>query len=130
MGGSLNHRIGAPFVNPVVGPLSTSLEGLKMFMKTVLEHQPWIQDPTLIPLPWREPSLTNSLGGGKKLKVGILWSDEVVRPHPPIHRALQEMAKELRNIKNVEVVDWKPYKHDLAWELIVSLLLHYLLELV
>ena len=118
----MNHHIGAPYVNAVNGPLSTSLEGLKVFMKTIIDHKPWIQDPTLIPLPWREFGLTNSLGGGRKLKIGILWDDEVVKPHPPILRALQEMAEKLRAIKNVEVVDWNPYKHDLAWELIVSLI--------
>ena len=89
-------------------------------METVLAYKPWIQDPTLIPLPWREADLHLSPAGGKKLKIGILWSDGVVKPHPPIQRGLREIADRLTNVKGIEVVEWTPYKHDLAWEIIVS----------
>ena len=36
-------------------------------------------------------------------------------------RALEEVVRKLREVGSVEVVEWKPYKHDFAWELIVSL---------
>lgn len=58
---------------------------------------------------------------GKKLKVAVLWDDGVVKPHPPILRALDEVVSKLKQTENVEIVDWKPYKHDLVWEIIVSL---------
>lgn len=90
-------------------------------MKTVLAYKPWVQDPALIPLGWRDQSFNASLGGHKKLKIGILWSDDIVKPHPPVRRALQEVADKLKALKDVETVEWKPYKHDLAWEIIVSL---------
>lgn len=45
---------------------------------------------------------------------------QTVRPHPPITRALKEVVTRLREIDNIEVVDWEPYKHGFAWELIVS----------
>ena len=89
-------------------------------MKTVLAYKPWVQDPTLIPLPWREENLNLSPAGDKKLKIGILWSDGIVKPHPPVQRGLKEMANKLANVTGIEVVDWTPYKHDLAWEMIVS----------
>jgi amidase len=65
--------------------------------------------------------LLKSEDGKPKLKVGILWHDGVVMPHPPITRALKEIADRLKGVASVAIVDWKPYKHDLAWEIISSL---------
>lgn len=113
-------NLGSGHVNGVVGPLSTSLQGVKLFMQIVLAYKPWVQDPTLIPLAWREENLNLSPAGDKKLKIGILWSDGIVKPHPPIQRGLQETANKLKSVKGIEVVEWTPYKHDLAWEIIVS----------
>ena len=105
----------------VIGPLSTSLEGIKLFMKTILAAKPWLVEPSLIPLPWKDVGAQLLSNGTKKLKIGILWTDEVVRPHPPVMRALKEVAEKLKGVEGVEIVDWKPYKHDEAWEVISSL---------
>ena len=104
----------------MVGPLSTSLQGVKLFMKTVLAYKPWVQDPTLVPMAWRDELFKFASDGDTKLKIGILWSDEIVKPHPPVQRALREMVNKLMNVKGIEVVEWKPYNHDLAWEILVS----------
>ena len=50
-----------------------------------------------------------------------MWHDNVVTPHPPITRALQEVVSRLQTLPNVEVVDWKPHLHDEAWAIISSL---------
>ena len=105
----------------VIGPLSTSLEGIKTLMKIVLSAKPWLVEPSLVPLPWRDGESHLVSAGKKRLKVGIMWSDEVVRPHPPVIRALKEVAEKLKAVDGVELVDWKPYKHDEAWEIISSL---------
>ncbi|TVY40668.1 putative amidase [Lachnellula occidentalis] len=104
-------------VVPTIGPLSTSLEGCKLFIKTLLDSKPWLKEPTLMPFPWKQEDFFK----GKKLKVGVLWDDEVVKPHPPVTRALKQMVDKLKSTGNVEVVEWKPYKHDLAWEIIANL---------
>ena len=106
---------------PVAGPLSTSLGGVKLFMKTVIAAQPWLVEPSLLPFPWRDQESHLETPKGKKLKIGVLWSDEVVTPHPPVLRALREVADKLRALDGFEVVDWKPYKHDEAWEIIARL---------
>ena len=103
-----------------MGPLSTSLGGIKLFMKTVLAGKPWRTDPSLIPMPWRDTRSLLELCGRTKLKIAVLWDDGVVKPHPPITRALTEVIRKLNEFDDVEVVRWEPYKHDLAWELIVS----------
>lgn len=99
----------------VLGPLSTSLGGVKLFMKTVLAAKPWLKEPSLIPMPWRdEETYLPTFPGGKKLKVAVLWDDGIVKPHPPVVRALREIAAKLKAIEGVELVDWEPYDHDEA----------------
>lgn len=89
-------------------------------MKTVIDGKPWIKEPSLVALPWREPAPL----AGKKLKIAVLWDDGVVKPHPPVTRALEQVVEKLKAGGNVEIVDWNPYKHDEAWAIIVYHLLH------
>ena len=101
----------------VLGPLSTSLGGVKLFMKTVLAAKPWLNEPSLIPMPWRDQeTYFPTIAGGKKLKVAVLWDDGIVKPHPPVVRALREVADKLKAIEGIELVDWQPYDHDEACE--------------
>ena len=93
-----------------------------LFMKTLIDAKPWIREPSLIPLPWKtESQLQATPRGERKLKVGVMYDDGIVRPHPPVLRALRTMADRLKGVPGIEVVDWKPYKKDLAWDIIASL---------
>ncbi len=105
----------------VIGPLSTTLEGVKLFMKTAIAAKPWLVESSLIPFPWRDQESYLGRGQEKKLKVGVIWDDGIVKPHPPIIRALKEIVDKLKTVQDVEIVNWKPYKHDEAWEIIASL---------
>ncbi|KAF1957625.1 amidase [Byssothecium circinans] len=107
---------GADAIDSVLGPLSTYLSGLKLFMKTIIDAQPWLTEPALIPMPWRDYTLPQ----GRPLRVGVLWNDGVVRPHPPITHALKMVTEQLQQ-NGVEVVDFKPHLHDEAWAIISSL---------
>lgn len=107
---------GAEQIVPTIGPLSTSLEGVKLFTKTLIDAKPWLKEPSLLPFPWKEEDNF----AGRKLRVAVLWDDGVVKPHPPVTRALQQVVDKLKEQGNVEIVEWKPYKHDLAWEIVVS----------
>lgn len=114
--------LGAEHIIPVIGPLSTSLDGVKMFMKTLIAAKPWLTESSSLPFPWDDT--TNHLttrGSTTKLKIAVMWDDGIVKPHPPIIRAMREIAEKLKQVEGVEVVDWKPYKHDLAWEIIGGL---------
>jgi Asp-tRNA(Asn)/Glu-tRNA(Gln) amidotransferase A subunit family amidase len=108
---------GAEQIVPTIGPLSTSLEGCKIFTKALIDAKPWLKEPSLLPIPWKNEIF---FPAGKKLKVAVLWDDGVVKPHPPVTRALKQIVDKLEANDNVEVVEWKPFKHDLAWEIIVS----------
>lgn len=117
MGGLTATQLGEEQVVPTIGPLSTSLEGCKLFIKTIIDAKPWYKEPTLLPFPWREEDFFK----GRKVKVAVMWDDGVVKPHPPVTRALQQVVSKLQGRENIEIVEWKPYKHDLAWEIIVCI---------
>jgi amidase len=59
-------------------------------MKVVLDAQPWLLEPILVELPWKE-----SIELPKSMKIAVMWHDGVVQPHPPITKCLQETAKAL-----------------------------------
>lgn len=109
---------GADCIDTVVGPLSTSLGGLKLFMNTIISSKPWLSEPAIIPIPWNS---SYAITPFQPLKIGVLWHDNVVKPHPPITRALQSVAERLKTLPNVSVVDWQPHLHDEAWAIISSL---------
>lgn len=98
------------------GPMSSSREGLNLFMRTYLDCEPWIREDNLVPIPWRTVTLP------QKLKIAIMWSDGIVNPHPPVIRALRSVAEVLSAARtDFEVVDWKPDGHDECWKLTSAL---------
>ncbi|KAI5923588.1 acetamidase [Camillea tinctor] len=111
---------GAEHVIAAIGPMSTSLAGLKLFTQAVLDREPWLREPTLIPIPWREEEARRAYEG-RRVRVGVMVDDGVVMPHPPVKRAMAGVVEKLRKSPNVEVVEWKPWDHDRAWSIIASL---------
>ena len=77
--------------------------------------QPWLKDVKCIPIPWRQ------IEPKKKLKIAIMWDDGVVRPTPPVRRALKATAEKLKEAGH-EVVDWAPKGHRKALEILVMIL--------
>ncbi|KAI5299383.1 hypothetical protein KEM56_003289 [Ascosphaera pollenicola] len=96
------------------GPMTTSREALSLLMKVLADSEPWKVTPSLIPKLWTPYHFD------KPLKVAVLWDDGVVKPHPPITRALKEVAESCKNA-GMEVVDWTPIEHDRAWDLTSAL---------
>ncbi|KAF2837041.1 putative fatty-acid amide hydrolase [Patellaria atrata CBS 101060] len=114
--------LGEEQIIPCIGPMSTSLEGIKLFMKVLIDQRPWLTEPSLLPFEWRDSKdWLRREDGKRRLKVAVLWDDGIVKPHPPIIAALQAMVHGMKKSEDISVVNWKPYKHDLAWEIIASL---------
>jgi amidase len=87
---------GQDSVPSVLGPLSASLSGIKVFMKSVIAQQPWLKDPLVARKKWDEDEYKLiDHGGGKQMCFGILWDDGDVVPHPPIIRGLELTKKAL-----------------------------------
>jgi amidase len=73
------------------------VNGLKIFMKAMVDAKPWISDPLALRLPWNEDAyrLADHGGEGGKLCFAILWDDGVCKPMPPYTRALHETKQVL-----------------------------------
>jgi amidase len=95
------------------GPMTNSVDGVKAFMKAVVNAKPWLKDPLAVRKKWQEDEYNLAdHGSGKDLCFAIMWDDGVVVPHPPIRRSL-EMTKAALEKAGHKVIDWKPIKHRL-----------------
>ena len=90
---------GQEAVKSVVGALAPTLAALQMWCEAILSTEPWRVDPNVLPIPWRGVTLPESL------VFGVVMDDGVVRPLPPIARALHETkaALEARGHKVVVI---------------------------
>jgi amidase len=76
--------------------MARSLSTIEYFMQNLLDSNPWNLDPGCIPIPWRE-ELAAPPPPNWKLKLGIVYDDGVVRPQPPVMRAMRETARRLKD---------------------------------
>ncbi|OTB07283.1 hypothetical protein M426DRAFT_318298 [Hypoxylon sp. CI-4A] len=114
-----------------VGFFSTSIDGIGLILQSVLSTQPWIRDPTVVPLPFRQDVVDSYLAranvdgtvktGHTPLKLGVLWTDGVVGPHPPIARGLRMVVDAVKKAGH-KVVDWEPPSHALAKKIHLSII--------
>lgn len=81
-------------VPPVAGPMATSLATTEDFMENLLASDPWNLDPSAIPIPWRKDLA--SPPKDRKLRLGVVFDDGIVRPQPPITRAMRETVQALK----------------------------------
>ncbi|KAF3763258.1 hypothetical protein M406DRAFT_94271 [Cryphonectria parasitica EP155] len=114
--GQTGVSLGQESIRGVAGPLAHSVEGLEIWMRSVLEQEPWEYETSLMPVPWRKDV---KLGKGEFV-VGVLWDDGIVKPHPPILRALKHAVSRLKEA-GVKVVDWEPYDHQRGWDVLAPL---------
>ncbi|KAL1404951.1 hypothetical protein Q8F55_008563 [Vanrija albida] len=96
------------------GPMARSVDDLEKYMRLVAASEPWRKDPTLDVKPWREVQ-------PKRLRVGVLRDDGVVRPTAPIRRALDAAVEKLRASGEFDVVDYAPFRSAENWEIISAL---------
>jgi len=111
---------GAEQILGVIGPLSTSIAGIKLFMQTLIDAQPWLIESSLTPLPWRS-NPADFESSRKKIRVAVMTWDGTVQPHPPVQRALEEVAIKMLANELVEVTHWEPSGSEEAWEIIVCI---------
>ena len=114
--GMANSMDGQNTVLSVVGPLSQSVGGLRLAVKSLLAQQPWLHDPLVIELPWRDEqeeeileSVKSQTIGKGKLSFGVLRNDGVVTPHPPVQRAVEAVVKVLEKLGH-QVIRLNLYK--------------------
>lgn len=119
-----NSMDGQNTILSVVGPLATSVGGLQLVIKALLTQQPWLYDPLVVELPWRDEQEKAVLdlirsNDGKKLAFGVMRMDGAVQPHPPVRRAVEIVVKILTSLGH-EVIDWEPPSHSALVDIAVS----------
>lgn len=88
--GASNIFAGAEALESVLGPMANSLESLEVFMKAVVGARPWEWDSRVVEREWKEEKLE------VRKTFAIMRWDGLVRCHPPIERALDEVTAALR----------------------------------
>ncbi|KAJ5247189.1 hypothetical protein N7468_002172 [Penicillium chermesinum] len=74
---------GQEAVRNTVGPMARSVRDIQLWSKTVIKSEPWMtSDPDCLPIPWRELRIPD------KLCFGIWLDDGIVKPLPPVTRAV------------------------------------------
>lgn len=120
----------------VIGPLATSAGSLRLMVKALLGQEPWLYDPQVIEMPWRDVheeaifQAIKSKEKGQKLIFGMLHSDGLVNPQPPVRRALQLVESLVKKLGH-EVIEWKPPSHQRATGIAVCTpVIHCILSLI
>lgn len=81
------------------GPNCHSMEDLKLFTKLILTHPTLPYEPTTVPGWWNEATTP------PKLRIGLLSTDGIVDPHPPVKRAMNETKSKLQAAGH-EIIDF------------------------
>ncbi|KAK5057483.1 hypothetical protein LTR84_011483 [Exophiala bonariae] len=104
---------GQESIRCVIGPLTRGIDDIELLMSSVLVQKPWEEELSLVPLPWK------SAATSKNITIGVMWSDGIVNPQPPMQRALRMTVEKLK-AAGVTVVDFEPYKTAEAMDIITS----------
>ncbi|KAI0075922.1 general amidase [Panus rudis PR-1116 ss-1] len=108
---ALNAQEGQESISSVLGPMSNSLSAIKIFTKAIIDAKPWNKDPLAVRKEWSEREYAlQGHAGGVGLCFGVMWDNGVVRPHPPLVRAMREV-KEALEAAGHRVIDWEPHRH-------------------
>ena len=100
--GMANSMDGQNSLLSVVGPLATSPGALRLALKSLLSQQPWLHDPLVHEIPWRDEQekriqdIIAAPGDAGKLCFGLIRNDGHVTPHPPVQRAIETTVKALK----------------------------------
>lgn len=97
--------VGQEAVRSTAGPMCRSVEDVELFMKTVAASEPWLQDPQIVPIPWRDEAAVLP----RQLCFGIAFSDGKSRSSPPITRALN-MVKTALEAAGHKVIEYIPHE--------------------
>lgn len=126
--GIANSMDGQNTILSVVGPLATSVGALRLVIKGVLSQQPWLYDPLVVEIPWRDEHeravLDIARGNAGQLAFAVFKDDEVIRCQPPVRRAIDIVVKTAEKLGH-KVIEWKPPSHQQGTAIAVSLRVSY-----
>jgi amidase len=106
--GVANSHEGQSHVPSSIGPISPLLSNLIAMTKESLLAEPWILDPNVVPLPWRQDVFEQVQQ--RPLRIGFILDDGIVRPHPEVQIAVQRAATLFEQAGH-KVVPWSTSEH-------------------
>ncbi|KAL8765719.1 MAG: hypothetical protein Q9209_007284 [Squamulea sp. 1 TL-2023] len=115
--GMANSMDGQNSVLSVVGPLAPSVSTLQLMVKSLLSREPWLHDPLVHDMPWRDDRAVVSQT--QELSFAVLRHDGAVSTHPPVKRALQTVVERLEE-QGHKVIEWKPPSHERGLGLLLA----------
>ena len=102
--GMANSMDGQNTVLSVVGPLSQSAGSLRLAVKALLSQHPWLHDPLVHEIPWRDEQereiieIGSSKNESSQLAFGVLCNDKAINPHPPVRRAIGIVTRTIQRL--------------------------------
>ncbi|KAL6229697.1 hypothetical protein BDW75DRAFT_235002 [Aspergillus navahoensis] len=99
---------GQEHVPSSVGPMARDINSICYITRLLVDSRPWNLDPRCAPLPWKESVFRDV--HSRPLVVGLILDDGVVKVHPPIERAIRELAAKLE-ADGHELVAWDTSDH-------------------
>ncbi|KAJ3946847.1 uncharacterized protein N0V96_003223 [Colletotrichum fioriniae] len=90
-------------------PMARSLSTIRLAMEQLINAKPWELDARCAPVPWRDELYQETSSG--PLTIGVLYDDNVVRPHPPLTRVLRSAVERLQAAGH-EVLEWNANLHE------------------
>ena len=81
------------------GPISDSMRDCELFLKAVSNSKPWERDPSMAYGLWEEQG-----GLAKKPLLGVIRTDGLITPLPPVSKVLDETVQILRK-SGMEVLE-------------------------
>lgn len=86
-------RLGSPSsIFPCIGPEGHSIRDMELFMRTVLDSDPWLLDEGALAVPWRRVEAAS-----RPLKLGLIMEDKMMPLHPSILRTMATARKVLED---------------------------------
>ncbi|KAJ5092272.1 hypothetical protein NUU61_007142 [Penicillium alfredii] len=85
---------GQEHVPSSIGPMARDLSSICYFSRLVANSRPWNLDPRCAPPPWNDQAFQEIQE--RPMVIGLIVDDGVVKVHPPIARALEELSTTLK----------------------------------
>ena len=115
--GMANSMDGQNSILSVVGPLATTARAVRLLTKAVLSAKPWLYDPLVVDMPWRDAQeqaiydIIKSSSSKGQLSFAVMRTNGIVNPQPPVARAVSMVVEALSNAGH-KIIEWKPPSHQ------------------
>ncbi|RMZ92623.1 hypothetical protein DV736_g172, partial [Chaetothyriales sp. CBS 134916] len=114
--GVANSMDGQNSILSVVGPLGGTAQSIALATKAVLSTSPWLYDPLVVDMPWRDNEAGEVHTHRSNLTFAVLRSDGEATPDPPVARAVELTVAALEKAGH-KVIEWKPPSHKRLLEI-------------